>query len=103
LQIQCQYRRLCSTNDHEPVTLFVYWSSRLTGLARDDVEEAVEEALGDAGMVTGAGSGRTGSNIDADVYGDHEEALAKVRLALSPLSMPEDTVIVMGGKRHPLR
>lgn len=87
----------------DPVALFVYWHSPLGDVARDDVEEAIEEALGDLGMITGAGSGRTGSNIDADVYGDPEEALAKVRLALSRLPMPEDTVIVLGGNRLPLR
>jgi hypothetical protein len=83
-------------------SMFVYWSSPLGDLERDDVEDALNEALGPDGEVVGGGSGRSGSNLDLEISANPQRALAAVKAALVELGMPADTYVVMDGRRHRL-
>ena len=63
-------------------------------LGRDEIEDAVGEALAVAGVgeVTGGGTGVTGSLIDVDVT-DFDRALPIIRDVLRGLNVPSDVVI----------
>lgn len=77
----------------------MYFSPRLT-LARDVIEDALNEALGRRGEVTGAGAGERGSNIDIEIFDDGDvDATAVVRETLKSLDVPRDTLIVIGGNK----
>ncbi|GIF09832.1 hypothetical protein [Actinoplanes siamensis] len=47
---------------------------RPIGIDRDDVEDALELALGGMGEVTGAGTSATGSHLDLEVNPDADRA-----------------------------
>ena len=51
--------------------VFLYFSAP-TGVAQDELEDMLEECLGELGEVTGAGAGEAGNNFDLEV----DEALS---------------------------
>lgn len=63
-------------------------------LERDEVEDALQQALMAAGIgaVTGAGSGLGVSNLDVEVT-DLDEGLALVRKVLQDLEVPPSTMV----------
>lgn len=63
-------------------------------VCRDQVEDALEEALGknDLGAVTGAGAGTEGSNIDVELNND-QAGLACVIRVLRSMDVPAETVV----------
>jgi hypothetical protein len=65
-------------------------------LERDEVEDALQEALRAAGIgeVTGAGSGLGVSNLDVEVT-DLDAGLALVRKVLRDLEVPPTTMIYL--------
>jgi hypothetical protein len=72
----------------------------------DEVEDAIEEALGEAGEVTGSGTGSKGSNIDIEITDDSIDVVTAVRMiqkVLTSFDLPPSSVIVVGGKEHPVR
>lgn len=83
--------------------IFIYFQPN-SELALDEVEDEIEEALGDDGEVTGTGTGETGSNIDVEILGDGDEAkyLELIRTALRRLNAPESTVIQTESGRYGL-
>jgi len=71
----------------------------------DEVEDALDEALGNTGEVTGSGSGIKGSNFDIEISDDQIDiatALSIVRKALERFKLPISTVIVIDGTEYPL-
>ena len=58
-------------------------------LDRDDVEDALAEAFGPAGEITGAGVGMGRCHLDLEVAPglDRDEALARVRAVLAELGL----------------
>ena len=82
--------------------VFIYFPPNL-GLARDQIEDALEEALAEVAEVTGGGTGNAGSNVDL-VFDDRvptEKALDIIRTALKTLRIPT-AKIVMNGREYPL-
>jgi hypothetical protein len=63
-------------------------------LERDEVEDALQQALMAAGIgeVTGAGSGPGVSNLDVEVT-DLDQGLALVRKVLQDLEVPPSTMV----------
>ena len=83
---------------------FIYMNERLP-CGMDELEDALESALGDRGEVTGSGTGRTGSNIDVflrDNAVSEEQALLLIRRALANYGLPGTTRVVIDGTEHPL-
>lgn len=82
------------------VDIFVYLYGQLT-VARQDIEDAIDECLGGRGEVTGAGLGARGANIDIEVFeaGELPAVTEAVRSALRELGVPEDTIIDSDGVR----
>jgi hypothetical protein len=71
----------------------------------DELEDALDSALGDTGEVTGSGTGRTGSNIEVFLRDDavsEEQALLLIRRALANYGLPGTTRVVVDGREHPL-
>jgi hypothetical protein len=79
--------------------LDVYFHSPLN-IDRDDIEEALEEYLGDRGEIVGAGSGASGSNIDVEIEGDAIPHLEPIKRILRKLKVPADSQIVIEGKKY---
>ena len=52
--------------------IYIYCPSGAPGAARGDLEYDVEEFIGDAGEVTGGGSGVQGFNIDLQLNDDQD-------------------------------
>jgi hypothetical protein len=48
--------------------VFLYFPD--ADVALDDLEEIVEREVGDAGEVTGSGTGQTGGNLDIGIWGE---------------------------------
>jgi len=86
-----------------PMDVFIYASPGF-GHARDVIEDALEDALGDGAEVTGGGSGQMGSNIDLELAAGFDSAavLATVRTVLKGFKCPADTVIEVDGTRYRL-
>jgi hypothetical protein len=77
------------------------------GLPRriDELEDALDSALGDRGEVTGSGTGQAGSNIDVlikDGAMSGEQALLLIRQALAEFALPGTTRVVIDGTEYPL-
>ena len=71
----------------------------------DELEDALDSALGDRGEVTGSGTGRTGSNIDVFIRDDalsEEQDLRLIRRALADYGLPDTTRVVIDGRGHSL-
>ena len=79
--------------------MFIYFYSKL-GTPRDEIEDLLQEYLGQSGEVTGGGAGQTGSNIDLEIFEDDNDHLQGVRAVLRQAAVPADTVIVVEGKRY---
>lgn len=65
---------------------------------RDDIEAGLEEAFGEAGEVTGAGSGVKGSNLDLRVHDrvGIEKTWEIIVGVLSKLEIPSANVVIDG-------
>ncbi|WP_406697217.1 hypothetical protein V5E97_00125 [Singulisphaera sp. Ch08] len=71
----------------------------------DELEDAIDSALGDRGEVTGTGTGQVGSNIDVFIEeGDlsKAQALQLIRRILVDYGLPAATKIVVDGCEHSL-
>jgi hypothetical protein len=80
--------------------VFIYFPPNL-GTARDEIEEALEDSLGEVAEVTGGGSGQAGSNVDL-VFNDlvpADKALDILRRALKDLRI-HSAKIVMNGREY---
>jgi len=55
-------------------SIFIYGSSPL-GVARQDVEGRLKEALDEVGEVSGGGGGESGWNIDVEVFDGKNSSL----------------------------
>lgn len=51
--------------------IFIY-SALSLGYPRGELDDDLEDLLGSAGEVTGAGAGDRGWNIDLEIYNQHE-------------------------------
>ena len=89
-------------NLENPNFIFIYFFSKLENIDRDDVEDAINDALGEEGEVTGSGSGVSGSNLDIEVYSNPFAFLDTIRNILRELEVPLDTVIAIGQERFPV-
>lgn len=56
---------------------------------RDEIEDAISDAVGDDGEITGAGTGAFGSNLDVEITSsiDKTEVLSRIRRALRPFNL----------------
>lgn len=82
--------------------VFIYFDRPLP-LPRGVIEDAVDEALGERGEVTGAGGGARGDNIDIEIYDDADKAvILLIKQVLRDLNVPSDTFLVVDGERHSL-
>ena len=81
--------------------VFVYFYEPLP-CGVDEIEDALDKALRDAGEVTGSGVGAKGSNVDIFIS-DESLPVARVvdlvRQALLPIHLPESSRIVVGGRK----
>ncbi len=66
----------------------------------DDLEEEIDEILGDKGEVTGRGMGISGGNIDVELY--NETILEHFLEELRELEFPKETYYVIDGVRKNL-
>lgn len=84
--------------------IFIYMTGGLPcGL--DELEDALDSALGDRGEVTGTGTGQAGSNIDVFIEEGEltaEQALLLIRRTLADCEVPASTKIVIDGSEHSL-
>jgi hypothetical protein len=83
---------------------FIYMIDRLS-CGMDELEDALDSALGDKGEVTGSGTGRAGSNIDLFIRDDamsQEQALLLIRRALADYGLPGTTRVAIDGREYPL-
>jgi hypothetical protein len=83
---------------------FIYTAERLP-CAIDELEDALDSALGGRGEVTGSGTGRAGSDIDVfieDSAMSEEQALLLIRQALADYGLPGITRVVIEGREHTL-
>lgn len=81
--------------------IFIYFFERLN-IPLDEVEDALDEALGDLGEVTGMGSGESGSNIDLEIAdeNDSRQVLTIIRSVLGNLSVPDSSIIEIEGVEY---
>jgi len=83
---------------------FIYTAGRLP-CAIDELEDALESALGGRGEVTGSGTGRAGCNLDIAIEDgalSEEQALMLIRRALADYGLPGMTRVVIDGREHTL-
>ena len=81
----------------------IYFNSRLS-TPRDEIEDLLEDALGDQGEVTGGGRGLGGSNIDLEITSEMSvrDVLELIRAVLGRLKTPSDTEIAIEEESFPL-
>lgn len=82
------------------MNVFIYFNERLP-VGLDEMEDALDAALGDKGEVTGTGTGERGSNFDlfvndSDITAD--EIVGLIRKALVVYKVPKGSKIVIGEK-----
>jgi hypothetical protein len=85
--------------------VFLYFYERLP-FGLDEVEDALDQALGDSGEVTGTGVGEKGSNVDIRINDESMSTSQVVRLihqALSHLQLPDFSRILIEDKKFPIR
>jgi hypothetical protein len=83
---------------------FIYTFGRLP-CGMDELEDALDTALGGRGEVTGAGTGPAGCNIDVfieDGAMSEEQVLLLIRRALADHGLPGMTKVVIDGREHTL-
>lgn len=81
--------------------VFIYFNERLP-VGLDELEDALDAALGDEGEVTGTGTGGSGSNLDLFVKDGtmtDVEVVGLVREALTVFAVPKSSKIVIGDKK----
>ena len=66
----------------------------------EDLEEKIDEILGDKGEVTGRGMGISGGNIDIELF--DETILENILKELRELEFPQDVYYVIDGIRNNL-
>ncbi len=83
--------------------IFIYFTPKLS-TPKDEIEDALQECLGDRGEVTGSGIGDRGANIDVEVFDSKhpQEVLDDVERVLKDLRVPRDTWLVVDGQRRNL-
>ncbi len=84
--------------------IFIYFFAQ-SGLGLDEFEDALDEALGEKGEVTGTGTGESGSNIDIEIFDEDmtkSSALSIVRKALDKYEFPLSAVIEIDGEEYKL-
>ncbi len=70
----------------------------------DELEDALAQALGDIGEVTGSGTGGAGSNIDVFIEDDalsDGQVLDLLREAIADYGIPGSTRVVIDGRPYP--
>ena len=80
-----------------PTDVFIY--SKLTlSCGRDEIEDALDDVLADAGEVTGGGAGSAGWNIDIELIScdDTDRHVAEIARILRELAVPTYTYLVIG-------
>ena len=77
--------------------MYIYFPHPL-GIPRDEIEDLIQDSLGQAGEVTGAGAGLNGSNIDVEVFGDARDYIEPIQRLLRQAGAPLGTVIVVEGQ-----
>jgi hypothetical protein len=83
---------------------FIYTIERLP-CGIDELEDALDLALGGRGEVTGTGTGPAGCNIDVfikDGAMSEEQALLLIRRALADYELPDTTRVVIDGRERTL-
>jgi hypothetical protein len=82
------------------IDAFLYFSGD-TGIGLDVIADELESALGEAGKVTGSGSGTSGANIDLrlDDRLPPDKALKLFREVLTLLGV-QDARIVLGSREY---
>jgi hypothetical protein len=84
--------------------IFIYFFEQISyGL--DEIEDALNEAFGTKGEVTGSGTGESGSNIDIEIISEDitkSSALVIVRKALSEFDLPLSTIVEVDGEEYRL-
>jgi hypothetical protein len=86
------------------VDVFIYFNERLP-VGLDELEDALDAALGDIGEVTGTGVGESGSNLDLflnDIDMTDDEIVGLIKRTLSAYKIPKSSEIVIGEKRFSL-
>ena len=81
--------------------VFIYFPDRLP-YGRDELEDALNEALDGLGEVSGGGSGETGSNIDIEIFDEEltkSQIAALVRDALSTYNLPPSCYMTIENDR----
>ncbi len=81
--------------------MFIYFPQPL-GIPRDEIEDLLQEYLGQNGEVTGAGAGETGSNVDLEVFGNAHDHVQPIKGLLRQAGVPAGTVIVVEDQRYPV-
>src|SRR5262245_12594864 len=83
---------------------FVYFCEGLP-IGLDELEAALDRALGSRGEVTGAGAGLAGGNIDiviSDPGVSAEKAVELIRSALALFDLPASSQLIVNGERFSL-
>jgi hypothetical protein len=83
---------------------FIYFEGLLL-VGLDQLEQALDDALGDFGEVSGTGTGEVGSNIDVTIEKEEltkDEILTLIRNALSHFQIPKMSKIVINGDEYSL-
>ncbi|WP_035614375.1 hypothetical protein [Haloferula sp. BvORR071] len=82
---------------------FIYFKEPM-GYGLDELEDALTDALGNVGEVTGTGTGEMGANLDVEFFEEIGEsrALGILRQALAAFSLPSSSEVVIDGQRHKL-
>ena len=83
--------------------VFIYFTPRLA-TPREEIEDALQEHLGNRGEITGGGSGKRGANIDIEIFDDQRgaELLPGIMRILRHLGVPQDTYLDVDGQRQDL-
>jgi hypothetical protein len=70
------------------------------GFAKSELEDDIEDLLGDFGEVTGGGSGRAGWNIDIEIFNNEnlDQFQQKIIKLLRNRDVPSDTYLQIVGK-----
>lgn len=81
--------------------MFIYFPPQL-GIPRDEIEDLLEEHLGQNGEVTGSGAGQTGSNLDLEIFGNAHDHVERIKGLLRQAGVPAGTVIVVEDQQYPV-
>jgi hypothetical protein len=77
--------------------VFIYFPLGLE-IPRDEIEDAIQDCLGERGEVTGGGAGARGSNLDLELFEEEEGLIEEIKLTLRRLGVPPTTTLVVDGK-----